>query len=53
MPSTVMLAVHAKKSEQLDLKAPLLAYVTATYGPQVSGGAAAQGGRRGMGGGRA
>ena len=35
MPNTVMLAVHAKKGEQLDLKKPLLGFVSQTYGPQA------------------
>jgi programmed cell death 6-interacting protein len=33
MPSaqTIMLAVHAKRTEQLDIKSPILNYIRATY----------------------
>ena len=31
----IMLAVHCKRSEPLELKEPILDYVSRTYGPQV------------------
>ena len=44
MPQTIMLAVHCKKAESLEFKAPLVEYATANYGPQVRASRAA--GRR-------
>eukprot|EP00887_Chlorella_sp_A99_P006063 scaffold22.g6063.t1 len=35
-PPTIYLAVHAKKTEPLDLKHPLLDYVAATYGQKAA-----------------
>ncbi|KAL4858651.1 Vacuolar-sorting protein [Chlorella vulgaris] len=36
MPQTIMLAVHCKKSETVDLKAPIVKFVAGSYGPQAS-----------------
>ena len=35
MPQTIMLAVHCKKSEAAELKAPLVEFVRQNYGPEV------------------
>lgn len=35
MAPGLMLAVHCKKSEPLDLKEPIADYIARTYGPQV------------------
>lgn len=38
MPQTIMLAVHCKKAESLEFKAPLVEYARAAYGPEVGAG---------------
>lgn len=35
MPQTIMLAVHCKKAESLEFKAPLVEYARAAYGAEV------------------
>lgn len=35
MPQTIMLAVHCKKSEPVELKGPIVQYVKRTYGDQA------------------
>ncbi|KAL4420092.1 hypothetical protein ABPG77_000573 [Micractinium sp. CCAP 211/92] len=35
MPQTIMLAVHCKKAESLEFKAPLVEYARAAYGPEA------------------
>lgn len=34
-PPQIMLAVHCKRSEPLEIREPILDYVSRTYGPQV------------------
>lgn len=35
MPSTLLLAVHCKKSDAIDIKTPVVKYVASMYGVQV------------------
>lgn len=35
MPTTLLLAVHCKKSEEVDVKKPLKKYIISSYGAQV------------------
>lgn len=35
MPQTIMLAVHCKRADPVDLKGPMVDYVRQAYGQQV------------------